>query len=321
MEPEGWRWHSFKNPQGRVIRFGSVAPKSGVPDAVVIVLQGMGEFTEKYFELAHDLKDRNLSFWMMDWQGQGGSHRHKDLPQKRYSEGFAQDIADLHYFIMEYVKHSAVHPDVGRIPLVMLGHSTGGNIGLRYLADHPDIFACAAFTAPLTGIRGLPPLPDAVNLALLSLLKNMMGMSYVYKGGKEWQPAMRDAPGNDLHSTDPFRKNIHNNWCLKNPSLQVGNVTYAWLYHALYSCVTMKDPAFAAQIKTPCLFALAGDEKIVSNAATEKLAARLTQAKILSYDAAKHEILMEKDAVRGAFLDAFSEFLRENDIRGKLKPF
>lgn len=76
LPPAEWRWHIFKNAKGRTLRFGSVFPENKVPEAVVIGLQGLGEFNEKYFELAHDLVKRGIAFWMMDWQGQGKSERH-----------------------------------------------------------------------------------------------------------------------------------------------------------------------------------------------------------------------------------------------------
>ena len=139
LPPPGWRWHQFKNAKGRSLRFGSVFPENRVPEAIVIALEGLSEFSEKYFEVAHDLLKMDCAFWVLDWQGQGKSQRHLKNPHKRHSSSFDEDVADLHFFIQEYVKHSAVHPDVGRIPLVMLGHSMGANIGLHYLHRHPDM--------------------------------------------------------------------------------------------------------------------------------------------------------------------------------------
>ena len=321
LEPPGWRWHTFKNAQGRNIRFGTVAPESGIPDAVVIGLQGMGEFTEKYFEVAHNLLDRNLSFWMIDWQGQGKSHRHLKDPHKRHSGGFDLDVADLHYFIMEYIKHSAVHPDVGRIPLVMLGHSMGANIGLHYLHQHPDTFACAAFTAPLIGIRAFKNLPDWLTAPLTSLLREALDQAYVGFGEKQWRPEMRDAPRNDIHSSDPVRKQVHNSWCLHTPDLQVGNVTYGWVREAYQSCLKLRKKGFMAGVQTPCLFALAGKDRLVDNKAAKQVIETMPHARILEIADAKHEILMENDTLRSLFFTAFDELLRVNNIKEKLKPF
>ncbi|MCB9991886.1 MAG: alpha/beta hydrolase [Rhodospirillales bacterium] len=321
LMPPGWRWHMFKNSQGRDIRFGSVAPESGIPDAVVIVLQGMGEFTEKYFELAHDLLKRNLSFWMIDWQGQGKSHRYLKDPHKRHSGGFSQDVDDLHYFIMEYVKHSAVHPDVGRIPLVMLGHSTGANIGLRYLQQYPEMFTCAAFTAPLIGLSVLKPMPSWLSRPITAAFKEAMDQSYAGIRDRQWRPEMRDATKNDIHSSDPARKAVHNSWCQFDPALQVGQVTYGWLHEANISCLKLQKKGFLETVETPCLFALAGKDRLVDNAAARKAIARMPNARIQEIPGAKHEILMETDDIRNRFLEAFDELLKSNNLKEKLKPF
>lgn len=319
--PEGWRWHNFKNAQDRPLRFGTVAPPSHIPDAVVIGLQGLGEFTEKYFEVAHTLLGMNLSFWMIDWQGQGQSHRHLKERQKRHASSFDDDVADLHYFLMEYVKHSAVHPDVGRIPLVMLGHSMGANIGLHYLKQHPDMFACAAFSAPLIGIHAVRNLPNWLTLGLTGVLKEAMDQSWVEFGGKEWHPHMRDLKRNDIHSTDAVRKTVHNAWCQHDPDLQVGNITYGWLHEAQLSCSKLQKNGFLKDIETPCLFALAGQEKLVDNDAARKAIHAMPHATILELPDAKHEILMECDSVRDAFFKAFGTLLHDNEIKEKLKPF
>jgi lysophospholipase len=321
LPPEGWRWHEFKNPQGRKLRFGTVAPESRVPDAVVIGLQGLSEYTEKYFETAHDLLGRNLSFWMMDWQGQGKSDRPLKNPQKRHSTSFDEDIADLHFFINEYVKHSAVHPDVGRIPLVMLGHSMGANIGLRYLHRHPDTFACAAFLAPMMGINAFGNIPLGLSLAATGLFKTLAGGAYVGFGKRDWHPENRSGHKMDIFSSDPIRREIQNAWLKHDPDLRIGHVTYGWVHEALNSCARLQKKNVLADIKTPCLFALSGEETLVNNNVARKAIKRIDKAHTIEIPEAKHEILMETDGIRNQFFNAFFELLSVNKISEQLKPF
>ncbi len=322
LPPEDWRWHEFKNAQGRKLRFGTVAPKSRVPDAVVIGLQGLSEFTEKYFEIAHDLLGRNLSFWMLDWQGQGKSDRPLKDPLKRHSTNFDEDIADLHFFIHEYVKHSAVHPDVGRIPLVMLGHSMGANIGLRYLHRHPDSFACAAFTAPMLGIHALSGMPQGLAQILTGTAKTVAGQSYVGFGGhNDRQTDSKHSGYKDIFSHDPIRKQVESEWQKHDEQLRLNGITYGWVHQALRSCAQLQKKNVLADIKTPCLLALAGEEKLVNNNAIRKAAKAMENAHLLELEGSRHEILMEEDAIRNRFLNAFFELLTINKISEKLKPF
>lgn len=131
VQPENWRWHFFKTATGHKIRFGSVFPKDRIPDAVVVCLPGFREFGEKYFELAHDMLSRNMAFWVIDWVGQGESDRLLRDPYKVHSLGIEKNVADLQQFIDDYVKPAAVHPDVGRLPVILTGHSMGAHIGDR----------------------------------------------------------------------------------------------------------------------------------------------------------------------------------------------
>ncbi len=321
LPPPGWRWHTFTNPQGRKIRFGTVAPASRVPDAVVLMAPGLSEFGEKYFELAHDLLARNLSLWVIDWQGQGLSDRYiKNYPHKRHVSSFDEDIADFHYFIMEYVKHSAVHPDVGRIPLVLMGHSMGGNIGLRYLHRHPDTFACAAFTSPMLGIKDVQMIPQPIRLTLTEILSIFAGNSYVF-GGSDWTATSRAKPGHNIFSSDPVRDKVHNAWCLHNPALQIGSPTFMWLYEAVKSCAYLAQPKILKGIKTPLLLTLAEKDTIIDNGMIRRAAKLLPSAHLVELPGAHHEIIMEKDTVRNHFLMAFEDLLTQTAVRGQTKPF
>lgn len=321
LPPSGWRWHTFTNPQGRKMRFGTVAPASRVPDAVVLMAPGLSEFGEKYFELAHDLLARNLSLWVIDWQGQGLSDRHiKTYPHKRHASSFDEDVADFHYFIMEYVKHSAVHPDVGRIPLVLLAHSMGANIGLRYLHQYPDTFACAAFSAPMLGIKDVQMIPQSLRLWLTEILCAFAGNSYVF-GGSDWTASARANSGQNIFSGDPVRDSIHNAWCLHDPALQVGSPTFRWLYEAVKSCAFLAQPKILRGIKTPLLMALAEKDSLIDNGMIRRAAKLLPSAQLIELPGAHHEILMETDTIRNHFLLGFEDLLTQSSVRGQTKPF
>ncbi len=315
-QPKGWRWHSFEREAGRRIRFGSVFPQDSIPDAVVVCLQGLGEFSEKYYELARWCNANNMAFWVFDWAGQGKSHRYLDNPQKRHSTGFDEDIDDLHYLITEYIKHSSVHPDRGRIPLAMIAHSMGGNLGLRYLQKHPDTFECAAFSAPMTGIKAFEKIPQYVALASTYLLKLFAGKSYIATGG-DW---VRNAKTHIL-SSDPIRSLINDLWFEKNDDLRCGDITFRWLYDAQKSCISVQK--HAPSIKTPCFFGIPKHDALIDNKISKKIINSMDNASAADYPDAYHEILMEKDNIRDDFLNNFYRLVKENiiDKPETLKPF
>lgn len=320
-EPPGWRWHSFKI-KGRMVRFGTASPQGSVPDAIVVCLPGLGEFGEKYFETARDCLSKNLAFWVFDWMGQGRSERYMKNSQKRHSRGYDRDVDDLHTLIIDYIKHSAVHPDVGRIPLVMLAHSMGGNAGMHYLIKYPGIFECAAFSAPLFGLKALSGLPARMGLSVAGAVSFFADTAYV-AGFGDWRAEIRSAPAINYYSSDETRAAVHNGWCLAEPALQVGGVTYGWIYETQKSCMALWKKGAMDSVQTHCLLALAGKETFVSNAAIRKAAATLPYARLIELPDSLHEILMERDAIRKVFLDGFFDLVKERVINRPetLKPF
>ncbi len=319
LAPAGWRTHDFTNPDtGRKLHYGSVAPQGVPPRAAVVCLGGLSEFAEKYYEVAHDMLGRGYAFWFMDWHYQGHSGRLEKFPQRRHSDGFAKDISDFDRFICDYVKPSAVHPQTGRIPLIMLGHSMGGNIGLQYLSRFPGIFDAAAFSAPFLGIHDFKWPMRALAAAVKTILP-LVGKNYVF-GGRDWHETMRKSDGTDIFSSHPVRDSLHNAWSKADPTLQVGNVTFGWVIEALTSCAQLNGTDAARRIDIPVLIAMAGQEKIVDNNCIAAFAKNLPHGTLLEIPDAHHEIIMETDECRNMFFNAFDKMVEENKIALKHTP-
>ncbi len=322
LQPPGWRWHGFSRKEGRTIRFGSAFPKDSIPDAVAVCLPGLGEFSEKYFETAQYCLSKNIAFWIIDWAGQGRSMRYLENPHKRHADNFQEDVDDLHYFIMEYIKHACVHPDVGRIPMAMLGHSMGANIGMHYLSQHPERFECAAFTSPMFGLKVFENTPAPLARFATSALNLIAKNRYAFGEG-DWSEKPRADPGNNRFSSNPIRGSVHNSWCASNPDLQVGHLTYGWLYQAEKSCAALQKKKLLNSIPTHCLLASAGLDDLVDNKVTAQVAKQLEHAQLLEYPGARHEILMESNDIRDDFLDHFYKLIIKCIIERPetLKPF
>jgi lysophospholipase len=322
LAPAGWITHSFTNDAtGHKVHYGRVYPKGKPPSAVIVCLGGLSEFSEKYFETAHDMLARGFAFWIMDWQYQGRSGRLAKYPQRRHSDGFDSDISDLAKFVDDYILPAAVHPDVGRIPLIMLGHSMGGNIGLRYLTKFPKRFDGAAFTAPFLGIYNFS-VAMKMFVACLTPFIPFIGKNYV-PGGTDWQEAFRKSDGKGIFSSDTVRDTIHNLWSKHDAALQVGQPTLGWVSQALKSCALLKRKGALENILIPVLIAAAGKEEIVDNDCIRAAASRLPKGEFLEIEGARHEILMEADAYRNTFFKAFDKMVEQHKIAtiDNVKPF
>lgn len=305
LAPDGWREDMFTAPgTGHALRYGWVLPpESTVLRGAVVILQGRSEFVEKHFETARDMLARGFAVWMMDWYGQGRSGRMLDNPHKDHSEGFQTHLDDLHAFIATRILPGM--PDGTK--LILLGHSMGGNLGLRYIAQNPGIFSAAAFSAPMLGIRDLRCWPQSFLDILLTLLRPAH-TRYV-PGGRDWAEDIRKSPGQDIFSGDPVRDAVHMAWCRVDPALRLGHVTFGWVYNALKSCEILRRLGALEDIGIPCLFAAAGREALVDNRAIVKAAKRIPGAVFLELSDARHEILMETDDIRNRFLAAFDKML------------
>ena len=196
LAPPNWKTDLFENDKtGHVIHYGWSCPQNALGS--VIILQGLQEFTEKYYETARFFLKHNYNVVLFEWHYQGRSGRFKKKPHKRHSDGFETDVLDLHHLI-----ENCLYPLSGQqTPLHMVAHSTGGNIGLRFLLEYPSFFRTASFSAPLMGIYGLSAFPDWVILGLLNIL-NLWPESYI-PGGHDWKKDDRKSDGSDKFSSDP----------------------------------------------------------------------------------------------------------------------
>lgn len=316
-EPPGWRWHRFTTTGGYRLRYGSVHPKDTIADGVVVMLPGLRDFAEQYFELAHDLLRQNLAVWVLDWRGQGDSDRYLPNRHKRHSAGFDRDIRDLFELVDGYILPSAVHPEVGRLPLIMLGHSMGAHLGLRFLrecnqtAKGKQIFSAAVLASPMLWIEQLKPMPIWFAQIIAELLA-IMPTAYI-PGGQDWSLQYRMSPYlTGKYSHDGNRIRLQDSWFTKCENLRVGSPTTRWLYEAVKSCARVNKPSYLQGIGVPTLLAAAGDDEIVSNPHIKAAATALGNGRYVEIPGALHEILMESDDIRGNFLSQFLTFVREN---------
>lgn len=300
LRPENWiDGHLDIKETSHKIHFGYSAPLNKDPEGVIILLQGLQEFTEKYYETARFYIDKGFAVVLFDWHYQGRSGRLKKAPHKRHSDGFETDIIDLKTLIEEKIK-----PTFPEKTLYFLSHSTGGNIALRYAIKYPEDIKAMGFSAPLLGIYGLNTIPNFIIVGLLTLLKPIH-KKYV-PGGGEWKESDRKSDGTDKFSSDPLRDSVTNKWYLHDSSLQGGAPTLGWLYHAYKSMNFLKKEKNLRKVKSKLFFAIAGSDTIVDANALGKIIQYLPDdTTVIKMENCKHEILHELDPFRDALLFGF----------------
>jgi lysophospholipase len=256
---------------------------------------------EKYEEPAHRLIERGFEVFSFDWRGQGLSKRPLADYHKGHVESFDEYVADL-----DEMMTRVVFPQAQR-PLILLAHSMGGHVALRWMHDHGQRWDLAVLSSPMIDINTWP-FPRGFARFLIHLM-TAKGRALTYAPGNgAYDPEKQVFKGNKLTS-DPCRFNDHIRAVKENPGLALGGATYGWLKAAYESIDRVQLPKFAAGIKKPVLIVGAQCDRIVSIKAQQRICSLMPLCSFYLIASARHEILKESEPVQGQFWNAFDAFL------------
>jgi len=297
--PDKYVAGTLKTPDGVVLRFARWQPPAG-RKGTVCILQGRGEWIEKYFETVRDLRARGFAVATLDWRGQGLSQRALSDRHKGHVRDFSEYETDLETFMREIVL-----PDCPP-PLFAIGHSTGATVLIRAAHRGRRWFDRIVLTAPLIGLQGFAATRTA-RLMVRVLRASGFGSMYAPEG-EATVVGSRPFIGNILTS-DPVRYARNAAILEAEPALGIGRPTVAWTDAAFRAMAALRERSYPARIRQPILIVAAGNDAIVSNAAIEDFATLLRAGSHLVVAGAQHEILMEQDRFRAQFWAAFDAFV------------
>jgi len=265
------------------------------------------EFMEKYQEVADDLAERGLEVLSLDWGGQGLSDRLLANPQKVHTRDYADRLEEA-----EALADWGERLFADR-PIVVLGHSMGGHIALRFAAERPPRrLAALALSAPMVSFPPLPGLDRVV--LLLARLGTALGYSERYFPGRGDYNDRVATVRAYLMSSDTRRVRFQEQLWPGDEAHRLGGVTWGWVRASLASCAVLRRPGYVETITCPTLLAVAGRDVLVSNSSAKKLASRLPDCEFVRYPESLHEILMERDATRDRFFAGFDALIAKAGI-------
>lgn len=309
--------HDVTTRDGVHLRVASWAPVEGPARGVVTILQGRGEFIEKYFETISELRQRGFHVVAFDWRGQGGSQRLlRRRDRTKVQPGHIRDFAD-YQCDLDAVLAQVVTPLGGA--RFALTHSMGGAIALTRAArkEHGRDFDRIVAVAPLIALSQHIAPGYAGPIARVAAAIGLARMRV--PGGRKATLAPQPFAGNLLTSDETRFKRIQS-IVQQAPWLCVANPTFGWLAAAARVMARLASPGFALRVATPALVIAAGNDRIVSTAATERFCARLKTGNALVLPYARHEILIENDDIRAAFWAAFDAFVPGKGLIGTVEP-
>ena len=269
----------------------------------MLILNGRGDMIEKYLEVIHHWAQRGWAVTSFDWRGQGGSGRLTDDPLCGHIDDFAQWIGDSRALSNDWRAE-------GRGSTVMLGHSMGGHMLLRALAEglpEPD---AAVAVAPMLGLH-TAPLPRWLAVAIANVMCAIgqgEKRAWTQKEESERQRQMRQK--RLTHDPDRYADEIW--WRDHSRDIALGPPSWNWVRLALESTRALGAGNGPERIAVPTLVLAACRDQLVSTPAIRRIVARLPDARLHVYGReAAHEILRELDPVRLDALGRIDRFLDE----------
>ncbi|OQW57293.1 MAG: hypothetical protein A4S17_04835 [Proteobacteria bacterium HN_bin10] len=292
--PDGAEEHWLEGRGGVKVRVMTAPSIRGQPRGSVIVAPGRTEFIEKYFEVVRELQGRGFAAFCIDWRGQGLSGREVQNSQKGHFATFDDPVNDL---------STALKLLADRLPRPYIGlaHSMGGAIVLRALQTRRIDLDAAAFSAPMWGIRGLS---DAAKRYARFMVSLGLGGTFAPSVEKRWK---RENFKKNPVTHDKARHDRCQGLIAEEPRLALAGPTIGWVAAASDATEAIQVQGSLAHVRIPVLVASAGEEQLVDNASHEAVAHQLPDARHIVIEGARHEILMETDAIRAQFWAAFDQ--------------
>ena len=173
-------------PDGTALVYDAYEPAA--PRAAVLVIHGWSDHARRYAWLGERLRDAGLAAYTIDLRGHGRSGG-----QRAHLSRFSQLLGDLQAF----------RRDVRRqrdLPQVLLGHSFGGLVVLRYLETQPSVAPAAAVVSG--PFLGLPYAAPAWKLILSRVLADLWPTARL-PIDLDVEHLSRDAACNAAYLSDP----------------------------------------------------------------------------------------------------------------------
>lgn len=276
-------------------------PRPEHPRGALLFVPGRGDFFEKYLETLDHWFRRGWAVTALDWRGQGLSGRLGADQTTGHIDDFALWVNDLGAFWAEWGK---VTPG----PYVLVGHSMGGHLALRAVAETRVTPDALVLSAPMLGLitHGLPAALFHWVAKLMCALGDPRRPAWKWSEKPGEVPADRSA----LLTHDPARYADELFWRKARPGLVMGPGSWGWLRAAITSLRGLDRRDVLSRVTVPIFIIATAADKLVASAAIDRAARWLPNANILRFGKeARHEILREADPVRQRALAAIDEFL------------
>lgn len=267
----------------------------------ILFMPGRGDAYEKYLETLDYWGGEGWRVTALDWRGQAGSGRLGKDAVTGHIDDFSIWIADLAAFWAQWVRDTPG-------PHVLAGHSMGGHLVLRAVAEKAVVPDALILVAPMLSLTAGP-----VPVGLLhAAAKLMVSIGDARRPAWKWSEKPGEVPADRIDLLTHDRKRYADElwWREARPELVMGPGSWGWVERAYASMRSLDRPGVLESVTVPVLIVATTADRLVSFRAIERAAHRLPLCETLFFGAeARHEILREVDPVRNRALHAIDDFL------------
>ena len=231
----------------------------------VVLVHGLGEHAGRYGEVATHLRDWGFLVRAYDQQGHG---------QSAGARGDMLRPGSLQADLGHVIDTTRQRPQCADLPLVLLGHSMGGLVVARALAEQLRYVDAAVLSSPALGAS-----PNIVQKLLLATLPKLLPHLTV-DNGLNADLVARDAQVVQAYKADPL---VHR---------RISAGLAAWILQEGQHTLDQ-----ANQWAVPTLLLYAGDDHLVRASASAEFARSAPQALVQShcFEAMYHEIFNDPE--------------------------
>ncbi|MEJ2408644.1 MAG: alpha/beta hydrolase [Novosphingobium sp.] len=299
--PEGARESIWHAPGGWDVRRMDWPVSEGARRGGLLFMPGRGDAYEKWLESLDQWHGEGWQITSADWRGQAYSGRLGRDGQTGHIDDFSTWVGDYAALWDDWAART-------RAPRVAVGHSMGGHIVLRAVAEgrvRPD---AVILSAPMLGLH-----PAWLPSRLLHVTaKALAGLGDrrrpAWKGNEK--PELLAHARSMLLTHDLSRYQDELWWRGERPAIEMGAASWGWVERALASVRVLERPGMLEAVSMPVLLLGTHADTLVSWPAIRRAARRMPKGELVAFGKeCRHEILREVDPVRDRAMDAIREFL------------
>jgi len=275
MEPEKQIWQSSS---GKKLFAWHIKP-AATPKAVILIVHGHGEHSLRYVPWAKRFAYHGFLVQSWDHIGHGQSEG-----RRGHIKYFEQLLFEIDLAITK-ISH-----DYPKLPIILYGHSMGGNIALNYAINRLTKLDLLVVTSPWLKLA-FPPSPV---MEVLSEFLNLVAPFIQIKSTVKPEQISQIPEEVEKYATDPLNHGL--------------------ITPRLYTSITSSTKYIfgnVSKISIPILLMHGSGDSITSHIATNELSQKIPKATYIEWSGCYHELHheRERDEVFNSILNWINEQL------------